>query len=234
MRLHRFYSENVLPAEGEIFRVENFELCHQWRKVFRYNVGSQVIMFDGNGFEALCQIEDFDHAVASLRVGQKRPNRNRPSREVHIFQSLIKKDNLEWFFQKGTELGVSHFHPFISDRSQKKSFNIERASKIVREASEQSGRAVPPNISEVLTMEEALKLTFPAVMTALHGSGDRFSKFLETLANCAIGVFIGPEGGWSDRELAGFEKHHIPLLSLGHQTLRAETAAVAVSTLLLL
>src|SRR3989344_5445015 len=149
MRLHRFYSENVLPAEGEIFRVENFELCHQWRKVFRYNVGSQVVMFDGNGFEALCQIEDFDHAAASLRVGQRRPNRNRPSREAHIFQSLIKKDNLERGFQKGPEVGVSFFHPLSPAKSKKKLYNMERPSKIGREAGEQSGRAAPPNISEV-------------------------------------------------------------------------------------
>jgi RsmE family RNA methyltransferase len=57
---------------------------------------------------------------------------------VVLFASLIKKDKFEWVLEKCTELGVSEFVPVISERSEKKGLNIERARKIIKEASEQS------------------------------------------------------------------------------------------------
>ena len=133
--------------------------------------------------------------------------------------------------EKGTELGVSYFHPIISERSEKKNINFERAGKIIKEASEQSGRGSLPSIEELIDFKDSLDNNFPSI--AFHPAGDKFNKD-DFEKEKVVGIFIGPEGGWSDRELEMFKEKEIKILSLGAQILKAETAAIAVSSLFLL
>lgn len=138
---------------------------------------------------------------------------------------------MEWVLEKGTELGVSVFVPLVSDRSEKKNLNVERAEKILIESSEQSGRTVVPKLRDVVTFDEAIVEDFPCF--AFHPKGDVFT--IEHTQNYSpLGIFIGPEGGWSDREIFLFKQNNVRVYSLGEQTLRAETAAVAISSLILL
>ncbi len=133
--------------------------------------------------------------------------------------------------EKGTELGVSYFHPIISERSEKKNINFERARKIVREASEQSGRGSLPSISDLANFEDSLNNDFSSI--AFHPTGDKFNKN-DFEREKAIGIFIGPEGGWSNKELELFTEKGVKILSFGQQILKAETAAIVASSLLLL
>ena len=134
------------------------------------------------------------------------------------------------FWRRGQNL-ASHFHPIISERSEKKSVNFERAGKIIKEASEQSGRGSLPRIEQLANLEDALNNDFVSI--AFHPTSDKFNKD-DFGKEKAFGIFIGPEGGWSDRELKMFKEKEIKILSLGPQILRAETAAIAISSLLLL
>lgn len=230
MRLHRFFIEQEIPESGEI-AVADKDLIHQWGKVFRFKADDSVIIFDGTGFDYVSEIVLLNKNESVLKVVEKIPNENIPKKEIHLFQSIIKKDNFEWVIEKGTELGVSYFHPIISERSEKKNINFERARKIIKEASEQSGRGNLPVLNELIDLEGALDNDFSSV--AFHPTGDKFyiSNFEKEKT---IGIFIGPEGGWSDKELKLFKEKGVKILSLGPQILRAETAAIAISSLLFL
>lgn len=230
MRLHRFFIEQKIPESGEFVLVDK-DLIHQWQKVFRLKMGDRVIIFDGSGFDHVSEIISLNKDEGVLTVVEKIQNKNIPKKEIHLFQSIIKKDKFEWVTEKGTELGVSYFHPIISERSEKKNINFERARKIIKEASEQSGRGSLPILGELTDLEKSFNNNFPSI--AFHSTGDEFNKN-DFEKEKVIGVFIGPEGGWSNKELEFFKEKGIKILSLGKQTLRAETAAIAVSSLFLL
>ena len=174
----------------------------------------------------------------------------------------LKKDNFELAVQKATELGVSHIVPILCERSEKKSIHMERLQKIAVEASEQSGRGDVPQIHPVVGLTELLQGNMlpktsdrplsdvrptnltdwfrPKNKIVLHTSDEsgnfqiQISNFQKENAQDELAVFIGPEGGFSDKEIGLFAEHSIPLASLGPQILRAETAVIAVSSLLLL
>lgn len=230
MRLHRFFIEQKILESGEVVLADK-DLIHQWGKVFRLKMGDRVILFDGSGFDYVEEFVSLDKNKGVLKVVEKIKNENVPKKEIHLFQSVIKKDKFEWVLEKGTELGVSHFHPIISERSEKKNINFERARKIIKEASEQSGRGSLPTLKELVDFKESLNNNFPSV--AFHPAGDQFDRS-NFEKEKAFGIFIGPEGGWSDRELEIFKEKGVKILSLGTQILRAETAAVAVPSLFLL
>ncbi len=230
MRLHRFFvPESILDRDTVV--IHNSDLLHQLKNVFRFTVGGQIILFDNSGYDYHALISSFDKGAVTVSIVSKKESENTPSRELYMFFSLIKKDNIEWILEKGTELGVSHFIPIVSDRSEKKGLNVERARKIILEASEQSGRGIVPTLHEITSFDTALQSEFPCF--AFDPKGDVFTiEHIHTYS--PLGIFIGPEGGWTDRELFLFKKQNIKVHTLGGQILRAETAAIAVSSLILL
>ena len=156
-----------------------------------------------------------------------------PSAQLFLFPSLIKKVRFEWLLEKATELGVAQIRPVIADRSEVKIFNLERAKEIVREAAEQSGRGSLPALYEPMELQNVFREYhfFKNIAFDPHGElfqAERWKK------EDKLGAFIGPEGGWSARELEFFRAQKISVYSLGSPTLRTETAAVSVTALLLL
>lgn len=223
MRLHNFFiQENIEGAQT--VTIGDHELLHQWNKVFRLKKGDRVVLLDNSGFEYECEFTLLTKKEAVLSVLEKRENPVRPKREVHLYLAMLKKDNFELVLQKGTELGVTHFHPIITARTEKQNLNVERAQKIVREASEQSGRGKMPVIMETTNVRDV-----DVDCIALHMDGEEFDA-KQFAGN--VSVLIGPEGGWSEEELVHFREKNIPIYSLGNTTLRAETAAIAIATLL--
>lgn len=246
MRLHNFFIDQKIGAQKEI-KIDDSGLLNQWRHVLRFNTGSSLVLFDNSGLEYLAQFVELTYRGATLAILKKQKNKFLPKREIFLYQSLIKSDKFEWILEKGTELGVSHFCPVISARSVAKKINLVRAKKILIESSEQSGRGILPDIVEPVSLDSALSsLSAPAI--ALDPTGSPFSDFskpspsfehegsqsLNGLNPTAFGVFLGPEGGFMPEELKCFTAKNIPIVSLGSQILRAETAAIAISSLLLL
>ncbi|MDD5068319.1 MAG: RsmE family RNA methyltransferase [Candidatus Pacebacteria bacterium] len=230
MRLHRFFIEEKLLGKDSI-RIRNRELHHQLKDVFRFQIGASVLLLDNSGFEFEAVITSFEEGNLNFKIVGSQKVKNVQKREIYLFASLIKKDKFEWVLEKGTEIGVTHFIPILSERSEKKSLNIERAKKIIQEASEQSGRGILPELHEVMKLESALSSTSGEII-AFDFSGTPLNDF--KLQGDIFKLFIGPEGGWSERELKMFRDKKASVLSLGEQVLRAETASLVVSTLFLL
>ncbi|MDO8593992.1 MAG: RsmE family RNA methyltransferase [bacterium] len=232
MRLHRFFVEERIAPDIRL-KVIDEKLLHQWRNVLRLKVGNEVILFDGFGMDHRCELATIEKKEAICMVRESTKNAAAPALQFFLFASLIKKERFEWLLEKATELGVAQIRPVIADRSEVKKFNLDRAKDIVKEAAEQSGRGSLPALYEPMELQNVFKeyKYFKSMVFDPHGEPfkkDGWGKEEK------IGAFIGPEGGWSARELELFTREKIPSYSLGLSTLRAETAAVAVTALLLL
>lgn len=230
MRLHRFYiSSNIYKEKINSF--SNPSLVHQLRRVFRLHEGDQAIFFDGTGNDYVSEIVSMTDRVIEFRVVEARVVKPHSSLRLSLAVSLIKKDNFEWVIQKGTELGVSEFIPLVSERSEKKGFNMERAKKIMIEAVEQSGRSSVAEIREPMSLEDFLAEEKRGIV-AFHTEGE--SMVNEDVAKTGeLVVCVGPEGGWSEKEVSLFRERGAAVVKLDAPVLRAETAAIAVATLFL-
>src|SRR3990167_11054935 len=121
MRFHRFYVNNTIFHDT--FDITDRDLIHQWRSVFRYNVGSQGVLFDGSGADYLCMITSLRNLGATVSIIKKTKNDFVPSCELWLCVGIIKKDNFELVVEKATELGVLHIVPILCDRSEKKNID---------------------------------------------------------------------------------------------------------------
>lgn len=231
MRLHRFYIKEQIE-KGKDIRIDNEELLHQWMKVFRLKASDRVIVFNGNGMEYEGYFKILAKKEAILFLDKENSIKNIPKVELHVFQSIIKKDNFELIAQKCTEIGVSAFHPIISERSEKKDLNLERINKIVTESSEQSGRGSVPEIFALASLSDSIK-DFSGDLFILDFDGKTFSS-IKIKDGDKIGLLFGPEGGWSDKERDFLKEKGIKSISLGNQVLRAETASIVASALILI
>jgi 16S rRNA (uracil1498-N3)-methyltransferase len=226
MRLHRFY---VLQPLGEEVVIDDVSILKQWTKVFRYQKGAFVILFNGEGDDLTYCIESLSPQESVLSRVKLEPS-YMPTVHVTLYLSILKKDNFELAAQKATELGVSTIVPIISARSEKKGLNEERLQKITVEASEQCGRGDIPTIMPVVTLAQVFEVPLLGNPTyVLHKGGISITdtKIQDALARAThVGLFIGPEGGWSEEEELFFKEKGIEAVSIGQTVLRAETAAI--------
>lgn len=234
MRLHRFYTREKLE-KGQSITLSEVGLVHQMRSVFRFQPGDTVILFDGDGYDYVSEIVSIAKSEALLRVTQSTVNEWKPRIRLTLAVSMIKKDNFEWVVQKATELGVSEIIPLISERSEKKGWNKERAEKILIEACEQSGRSDMPLLGDLTTLSEFVD-TEKRKVIAFHTEGTRFDLESKERSNLTgeVVALIGPEGGWSEREVEMFHTKQYPVMKLPTPVLRAETAAIAISSIILI
>jgi len=260
MRLHRFFIEEKIADKKEI-TLADLELIKQLSKVFRFQpankdkVGDKVILFDGSGFEYEAEIISLNKNNVTFRIIKS----NRGSafgmskslasvNYVSLYLSVIKKNNFELAVEKCTEIGVSKIQPIISERSEKKDLNFTRLNKIVKEASEQCGRMTLPEVSQIITLDQAVSrvveeggegVVFHTVtdISTVHKYSHIFNRpgsQTHHLALTKAGIdgshqmatFVGPEGGFTEKEMELFSKNNFKILSLGSNILRAETAAI--------
>lgn len=231
MRLNRFFGN--FEFLGKTIRIADAEILNQLKNVLRLKSGAEIILCDGKMNEALCMIADFGKDFIDLNILEINKNKSEPEKEIILYCSILKKENFELVVQKAVEIGVKKIVPIISAHTVKLGIKPDRLEKIIREASEQSGRGILPVLSEVLDFEKAVSgaktndfnLFFDA-------SGKDFSEMKLLPENNKIGIFIGPEGGWSEEEIELAKKSGFQIASLGKLVLRAETAAIVASYLI--
>jgi 16S rRNA (uracil1498-N3)-methyltransferase len=229
MRLNYFIGKFDLTTPT--LTISDSEIVSQIRNVLRLGEGEQILLGDGNSSETLGIISRISKSEIDVALGEVRKNMNELSRHITLYCSIIKRDNFELVAQKATEIGVREIVPIISERTIKTSLQPARINKIIREAGEQSGRGILPLLHEPHTLERALTHSHD-VNICLDSSGSDCKNFKIQADAKNIGIFIGPEGGWSDNELELFRFNQaFNILSFGPLTLRAETAAVVGSFL---
>ncbi len=224
MRLHRFFVKEKIGSGAEV-RITEERIIHQIKNVFRLGSGEGIIIFNGDGTEKEAEIVRITKDDLVIKIGAEREVR-KFSKDITLYMSVIKKENFELVSEKATELGVSRIVPLCTERTLLKNLNPERIEKILMEASEQSGRGDVPVLCGSTNLQDALekesKEERKIIICDMDGVSAKDFDFGSTLS-----IFIGPEGGWSEKEKEIFEKYNTQTISLGSLTLRAETAAIA-------
>lgn len=231
MKLQRFI--DTFDLSKNTLEITESELVNQLKNVFRFSAGDRFILCDGNGTEAEVVIQTIDQKSSTVKIEKAYQNTNEPQTKVHLFCSILKRENFELVVQKATEVGVTEITPILCERTVKTNLNLERLKKIAHEAAEQSSRGIVPIIHEVQTFRTLLTKTpaypFTGLRTLFDSSG--FSFHTCSPDHMITSVFIGPEGGWSPSELELAKSNKVQIASLGSLTLRGETAAIIASYL---
>lgn len=230
MRLHRFFTRAPLDAvtiEGALILSEA-ELVHQLRLVLRAKHGDTITLFDGSGREATVQIKALNKDTIETTITSIAEKNAASMRNITLYTSMPKRENFELIAQKVTEIGMTGIVPIISKRTVKTGLNRERVEKIIIEAAEQSGRTTIPMLGDMIPFSTAIAEA-QGVKIFFDGSAKPLAN--GDFENDNISIFIGPEGGWSEDEIALAKTNGAEIRSLGSTTLRAETAAIVASYL---
>lgn len=226
MKIHKFILD--FKEVGKNIRITNPETVRQIKKVLRLKVEETIILSRGDNTDFYTKITKINNDSVDCLISEVKKSETENERKILLFCSILKKENFEFVIQKGTEVGVSEFYPILTEKTVKLDLNLERLRKIAKEAAEQSGRGVVPVVNPPLSFADSLqKCREIGSAFILDQSGKGFDMLRESLkAAPVVGVIVGPEGGWSPRELEEAERSEIPALNLGRLTLRAETAAI--------
>lgn len=234
---HFFLSPAAIKGDQIIFPAE---VGHQIRRVLRLQENDLVMVLDNTGMQYTVQLNQGDVVTGS--IVSKQSSITEPSTRVWLYLSLSQREKFEWVLQKGTELGAAGFIPVISSRSLMQDVSAvekkrERWESILKEAAEQSGRGKIPVLAAVMRYPQAMKHCLNQcdlrLIPAVTEGEQNLKASIENLQAASIGVFIGPEGGFSPQEVqTACEIGFVPV-TLGRRVLRMETAALAALTMIL-
>ena len=244
MGRRRFYAPSgAFNSHSQTVTLETDEARHL-REVLRLKPGDEVYVFDGAGKEFHCSIETSRRDTAVLKILEEvAPARPESTLQLTLAVALLKSDKFDLVVQKATELGVVRLVPVmtkladvkIRDESDSQK-RLLRWRRIALEAAKQSGRAYVPAIAAPVLFSEMINSDEIADYRILFS--ERGGLPLNSLpaemcgAECAIKALVGSEGGWTDAELEEAKSAGWLLITLSGRTLRAETAAIAVTTLM--
>ena len=244
MGRRRFYAPpGAFNSHSRTVTLEADEARHL-REVLRLQPGDEVYVFDGAGREFRCAIESSRRDTALLNVLEEtEPARPESPFQITLAVALLKSDKFDLVVQKATELGVIHVVPVMTkladiklkdeSDSQKR---LGRWRRIALEAAKQSGRAFVPEIAAPILFSETLDSQVQSDYKVLFSERDGLSwdslPAKVTGNTNAMTALIGSEGGWTPTELEAAQRAGWIVVTLGGRTLRAETAAIAVVTLL--
>ncbi len=225
-----FYSEEL--KSGIISKLSKTQ-SHYVKNVMRLNQGDKISLFNSSDGEWDASILVHGKDLTEFKVEKL----SRPQEEegnLWLAFSPIKKIPQDMMLQKTTELGIQKFVPLLCERSVVREINIERAEKIATEASEQSNRISVPKILKIENLENFLK-NFPEnghlVFCDINSESSNLTNILSS--KNPICILIGPEGDFSEKERQLIADHKKTIaISLAKNILRAETAAIAATTIL--
>jgi len=208
------------------------EHTHYLTNVMRLKRGSNVNLFNKDG-EWLSEIVFLDRDRVEVKSLNKIKESSK-STNVELAICLVKKTSMEIILQKATELGIAKIIPIISERTEVKDLNLERAKKIVVEATEQSNQLNVPDIQEPQKLKDfinSLDSNTSLFFADINTEKKIDNKIIEKSKK--ISVLIGPEGDFSpnEREII-LAKDNVISFSLSKNILRTETAAISALSLI--
>ena len=225
MRINRFLIK--FNSNSDNLQINNAEIYNKIRNVLKLKPGEKIILFDGEANEALTEILNIDarNKTIDLMVLDKRKDIKKINKEIILYCSILKKENFELVVQKATEIGIAKIVSIISERTIKTGVKKERMEKIIKEASEQSGRATLLKFVEPTGLKQAMESAKVNDLNLFFDISGEFINF-PILTSGKIGIFIGPEGGWNKNEPESANKYNMKIVKLSDLTFRAETAAI--------
>jgi 16S rRNA (uracil1498-N3)-methyltransferase len=246
MTRRRFFAPPEQFAPDGATVALGLEEARHLRDVLRLNRGDEVFVFDGEGREFRCLVQESGRAGATLGVvGEVEAARPESLLQLTLAVALLKGEKFELVVQKATELGAARIVPVVTKHADVRlrdvadeARRVARWQRIALEACKQSGRARVPGIASPVACASLIKSVasdageWRVMFAERNGVG-----FIETIKSLqarpsAVTALVGSEGGWADEEIQLAQDAGWSVITLGGRTLRAETAAIAVTALL--
>ena len=243
--MHHFFV-NPEQVEDGLIRITGSDVNHI-KNVLRVRQGEKMLVSDGTGRDYLCQAEEIAGQEVTVRILEtEEEGRELPSR-IWLFQGLPKSDKMEFIIQKAVELGAAGIVP-VSTRNtvvrldqKKEEAKVKRWQAIAESAAKQSKRSLVPRVSGIMTLKDAFDYVESQGFSVRlipyeHEAGMDGTKTELDAAGPGqdIAVFIGPEGGFDEREIELALSKGVRPISLGRRILRTETAGLALLSVLMM
>lgn len=227
---HDNISKDFIRLEGSVY--------NHIKNVLRLRPGTELMISSGDNVTYKCLISEFTDEEVICTIESSEENTNELPVKITIFQGLPKGDKMELVVQKSVELGAEKIVPVAMERSvvklnpKKAEAKVERWNSIVLNAAQQSKRTILPEVCNLLSFREAILLAkneYDYILLPYECAKD-FSYTREVLSsipkNSKIAVFIGPEGGFDQKEMDLSLEAGARIITLGKRILRTETAAL--------
>jgi len=229
MRITRFYCPQ-LNTDSDVFTLPDAAHRHAVQ-VLRLKQGDTLRLFNGAGLEVNAILEQVSKRTSVVRLSEQLDINNESPLHISLLQGISRGERMDYALQKAVELGVNRVIPVITERC-----NVQlsggRAEKrlahwrgVMVSACEQSGRSILPDLTAIMSLEDALaenKVRCQLVLDPLAEQG-----FMSVEKHHDIALLIGPEGGLSDQEITQANGADYQSVSFGPRILRTETATVA-------
>ncbi len=246
MSRRRFYAHPGAFSHDDGSLILEAEESRHLRDVLRLTPDDDVYVFDGEGKEFLCAINEIRRNFVKLKViSQVEPARPESPLRLTLAAGLLKGEKFDLVVQKTSELGIYQIIPLVTTLSDVHLREVSDAEKRVRrwqrialEAAKQSGRAFVPQIAQPEIFEVLVQRHNPTADQRGIMFSERNGHSLPILGEnssqnpSAIVALVGPEGGWTDSEIDEARKAGWSIVTLGGRVLRAETSAIVVTALL--
>jgi len=207
-------------------------------RVLRKTIDDTLTVVDGRGHAFDGVIIAIEKQRTKIRISVRREAVGEPTVNLTLAQAVPKGNRFDWLVEKGTEIGISSFIPLRCERSEATASagKSERWQRLALAAMKQSCRSVLPGIEQEKSFDELCRESGAYDFALLaHEGGAAAQQVLESFRGRPVRglVLIGPEGGFSNTELAAAGQSSILTFSLGPRRLRAETAGLVAATVVL-
>lgn len=239
--MYQFFVEDEQVTEDGVL-ITGSDVNHI-RNVLRMKPGEKVRISTGTGANYLCSITQVEEMSVTAQIVEEMAGTELPNRIV-LFQGLPKADKMELIIQKAVELGAAEIVPVsmkncVVKLDAKKAENkVKRWQQIAESAAKQSKRSLIPAVHEVLSYREAVAYAAECDVRLVPYENEQgmagTKATIEAIApGESIAVFIGPEGGFDESEIAMARDAGMKTISLGNRILRTETAGLAALSILM-
>lgn len=250
--LHRFFAPSLDPGD-EAVTLPREEGEHLTR-VLRMGVGDTVSVFDGRGHEFSARVVAVERRDVRVQLVTRIEPAAEPTVAITLAQAVIKGDKMDDIVRDAVMLGVAAVQPLVTTRTEltvaalTNGNRLDRWRRVALASVKQSKRAVLPDVRRPLTLEAFLSdpPTALRVMLVEPGAGgaggageagapgdpEPLSALQAQPIPQDATIFVGPEGGWTEKEVASARENGVRLITLGHRTLRADATPVAAISVL--
>lgn len=203
-------------------------------KVLRKNVGDPIYFTDGQGHRYEGTILSASKKSFEAKIESKKEDPNIFKHDAIMAVALTKQSQrFEWFLEKATELGIKRIIPFYSHHSERKKMNHDRSAKIIATAMKQSFQTRMPELGELISYKQLLKMDWSHLDQKLIAIFDGENHIIDQYnPTQSVMVMVGPEGDFSQEEIQEALTQGWKGVHLGSSRLRVETAAIYICSVL--
>jgi 16S rRNA (uracil1498-N3)-methyltransferase len=226
--------------ENNSFTIEGSDANHI-ASVLRSKIGDEIVICDGEGTDYYCTLSEVDKKRVVAEVNESCATASEPRVKITLYQGLPKSDKMELIIQKCVEIGLVRIVPVktefaVAKLDGKEDKKRERWQKIAEAAAKQCGRGIIPTVDRAMTFAEALadsKGCSGRIIPYENETEYGIKRFAKGFEGDSVAVFIGPEGGFSPKEIELALKDDVTSVTLGKRILRTETAGLVTGAILL-